>query len=287
MSLSRTHTQETVTRLCQKFTSTFGASYCGLSLFAGLESHSAYDGKQAFSTLVSDGQAAAGMAIVPIMQYNHRPQVAASTAGHDEQGDESPAPLVHDENRLATIAEACQAAQPILRFDLHHPATESENGQSHLLGFLYLAFDQPKHFTDAELSALLAMAEIVTTILAFLKSEAQGTDTLSSLSVGSQAVPGEQLLEYPFLEAKKHWIKAFEREYLGQQLAKYSGNISMVARAARISRYTVYALLNKFQLSAKSFKRKKSNGAPRGLGEMKETPHVLESSVTTNEDELA
>lgn len=287
MSLSRTHTQETITRLCQKFTSTFGASYCGLSLFADLESHSAYDGKPAFNALVADGQANADMAIVPIMQPNHHPQVAASTSVLGEHGVEPPASPVHERNRVAAIATACQAAQPVLRFDLHHPATESENGQNPLLGFLYLVFDQPKHFTEAELSALLAMAEIVTTILAFLKSEAQGTDTLSSLSLGSHTVPSEQLLEYPFLEAKKHWIKAFEREYLGQQLVKYSGNISMVARAARISRYTVYALLNKFQLSAKSFKRKKSNGAPRGLADIKETPPILESSVTTNEDELA
>lgn len=287
MPLSRTHTQETVTRLCQKFTGTFGASYCGLSLFADLESHSAYDGKQALNALLAEEQAAPGMAIVPIMQHNHHSHVAASALGHDEDGAVSLAPPGRETNRLAAIAEACQAAQPILRFDLHHPAAESENGQNPLLGFLYLAFDQPKHFTDAELSALLAMAEIVTTILVFLKTEAQGTDIFSSPAVGSHAVPSEQLLEYPFLEAKKHWIKAFEREYLGQQLAKYSGNISMVARAARISRYTVYALLNKFQLSAKSFKRKKSNGAPRGLADMKETPNYLESSVTTKEDEMA
>jgi len=279
MSQNQIRLKETIEGLCQRFSHTFGASYCGITLAAeGPTSFAAYGNHAQTDTILA---ATPSLCVTVAPLAGQTSPVAPPSAEEIHPNHQLPQP--EPDGLLAAIADACRSAQPILRFDLH-PAFV-ENGQGAPVGFLYLAFARPTPLTLAEVSALLAMAEMMATVLTFARPK-----TLEAVSGGLLPTLGQTsaaagLLDYPFLEAKKHWIKAFEREYLGQQLAKHAGNISMVARAARISRYTVYALLNKFQLSAKSYKRKKSNGAPRGLPEGKKPQPILESAFKSEGDE--
>lgn len=279
--MSQTHIRlrETIDGLCQRFTHTFGASYCGIALTADGSVSFAAPGSQAEADTILAATPALCITVTPLGGRAEHDGLPAATENHEDHQ-----PVRRAEPELAeAIAATCRSAQSILRFDLHPSFTE--NGQSAPLGSLYLAFAQPRPLTPAEVSALLAMAEMMATVLTFARPKTLEVVSGGLLPTLGQASPAASLLDYPFLEAKKHWIKAFEREYLGQQLAKHAGNISMVARAARISRYTVYALLNKFQLSAKSYKRKKSNGAPRGLPEGKKPQPILESAFKSEGDE--
>lgn len=265
--------------LCQRFTHTFGASYCGISVTADGSARFVAPGSEVAEETILAATPALCLAITPPggrSEHAGLPQATETLA--DRQPAHSP-----EAELTEAIAAACRSARPILRFDLYPAFTE--NGQSTPLGSLYLAFAQPRPLTSAEVSALLAMAEMTATVLTFTRPKTLEAIAGGWLPMLGQTSPATSLLDYPFLEAKKHWIKAFEREYLGQQLVRHAGNISMVARAARISRYTVYALLNKFQLSAKSYKRKKSNGASRGLPEAKKPQPILESACKSEADE--
>ncbi len=58
----------------------------------------------------------------------------------------------------------------------------------------------------------------------------------------------------PFVDAKKRIIENFEREYLMELLKRTRGNISKAAREAKLSRNSIYSLLNNYNISPASYK---------------------------------
>lgn len=61
----------------------------------------------------------------------------------------------------------------------------------------------------------------------------------------SFTLPGRDL---PMKDAKREWIRAFEREYLIDLLRRHSGNISQAAKTAGIDRKTIHRLITKYQI---------------------------------------
>ncbi len=53
----------------------------------------------------------------------------------------------------------------------------------------------------------------------------------------------------PLKEARKKWVAKFERTYLLNMLAKFNGNISKVARTAKVNRMTIYRMINYYDIS--------------------------------------
>ncbi len=49
-------------------------------------------------------------------------------------------------------------------------------------------------------------------------------------------------------EAKRHWVEAFEREYLITLLKKHQGNISQAAKTAGVDRKTIHRLIKRYQI---------------------------------------
>lgn len=236
--------QEMIIHLCRQLREAFGASHCRIALLpetAKAATNGAVSGAphtlpavEADVTLIRlDGKSNAYLAL-------------AQPNGMDaEKLSASHADMV------ANIAHACRKAKPVLRFLLQQDSDTAP--QPGLPAFLDLSFASPRQFSAAEIMAMMLMVEMTKTVLAAAWRRAvQGS--------AAEQVAGKfqnNLFTMPFLEAKKQWIDAFEEEYLRQQLMKYYGNISKAARAARISRYTLYALLNKFQFSARAFKKSK------------------------------
>jgi len=56
-----------------------------------------------------------------------------------------------------------------------------------------------------------------------------------------------------FTEAKRRYIKEFERQYFEKLLRETKGNISAVARIAKVNRRTVYRIINSLKLSPKNY----------------------------------
>ncbi len=48
--------------------------------------------------------------------------------------------------------------------------------------------------------------------------------------------------------AKRHWVEAFEREYLIALLKKHQGNISQAAKTAGVDRKTIHRLLKRYRI---------------------------------------
>ena len=73
------------------------------------------------------------------------------------------------------------------------------------------------------------------------------TTTLGTPTTPAEAAP-EVPLDLPFHEGKKRWDERFEREYLRALLHACDGNISELARRAKLSRQTCYRLLKRHAL---------------------------------------
>ena len=54
--------------------------------------------------------------------------------------------------------------------------------------------------------------------------------------------------DFPYKDAKKKWLNNFGRQYFMKLLEKHDGNISKAAQTARISRKTLYRLLEEHQI---------------------------------------
>ena len=253
MSQPRSNVPERIYPICRQFASTFGASYCRISflpsnsaLTAGLRSLPAFQPRNAEN----------GVATI---SFRSESFFNLGCNGGESVRDESASHVARAEI-FSIIDHTCRAARPILRFVLGE-----ENGNAGfpaLRGVVDLAFHAPRRFSVLEATALLMMAERVKATLILALSESSSAARSSPwLEKVMQGLDGD-LFALPFLEAKKRWIDAFEREYLRHQMTKFSGNISRSARATHISRYTLYALLNKFGLSPQSFKKKKSSTMP-------------------------
>lgn len=59
----------------------------------------------------------------------------------------------------------------------------------------------------------------------------------------------------PFKEARAKWVAKFERQFLMDLLSKCKGNISQVARIAKVNRMTIYRMMKNHGISAKDFIR--------------------------------
>jgi hypothetical protein len=103
------------------------------------------------------------------------------------------------------------------------------------------------------------------------------------------SVTSDDIYLMPFVEAKKKLVDAFEKEYLEKQLTRCNGNISLAAMASHLSRFSLYVLIKKFQVSARSFKKKVKSKTDREQVKPKEprqekTPYritiVSETGVT-------
>jgi len=55
----------------------------------------------------------------------------------------------------------------------------------------------------------------------------------------------------PLKEARKQWIERFEKNYLINLLTSCNGNISKVARTAKVNRMTIYRMLNYYNIKSK------------------------------------
>ncbi len=64
-----------------------------------------------------------------------------------------------------------------------------------------------------------------------------------------QKVPTAMVADHLSLKnAKRHWVEAFEREYLTTLLKKHQGNISQAAKTAGVDRKTIHRLLKRYQI---------------------------------------
>lgn len=237
MSPTSANVKEMAIHLSQQLSNVLGAAYCRIAL---LPKHV----QRAEETSLSNNGSAAEMVTVGLTSSVMRPHLSGVNGELHAAAPEIAEPFAPDAETAARIASAGRQTQPKLRFRWQ------EEGE---YGCLDIFFRAPRQFSAVELSALLLMAEIARTMMTYTRMAATRT---SSAEQVARKLQGD-VFAMPFLEAKKHWIDAFEHEYLRQQMVKYFGNISKAARAARISRYTLYALLNKFQFSAQSFKRTK------------------------------
>jgi len=86
----------------------------------------------------------------------------------------------------------------------------------------------------------------------------QSEDLPDYILEGSLEATYPTLTSFPFKEAKRDWLRKFERYYLADLLTKYQGNISKVAQAARLHRKTVYRILQQCDMDASGFSS--SNG---------------------------
>lgn len=245
MSQHRVQMQEVAIHLSQQISNAFGAAYCRVGLFPA----------NAKFPEAANGVAAEIVTLA-------LPQSSGKTNGQGLNGAplarelKIAAPYTPEAEAASRIASAGRGLRPRLRFCWQ--GEEAGNEQ----GCLEVCFNAPRQFSAAEVSALLLMAEVARTILALTRLAALQATSAEQVAKKLQG----DLFTMPFLEAKKIWIDAFEQEYLRQQMIKFFGNISKAARAARISRYTLYALLNKFQFSAQSFKRMKPQKSSLGRG---------------------
>ncbi len=64
-----------------------------------------------------------------------------------------------------------------------------------------------------------------------------------------QKVPTAMVADHLSLKnAKRHWVEAFEREYLIALLNKHQGNISQAAKTAGVDRKTIHRLLKRYRI---------------------------------------
>jgi DNA-binding NtrC family response regulator len=80
-----------------------------------------------------------------------------------------------------------------------------------------------------------------------------GTSTVSELPKVTQG-PGEG-----YMDMKKKWIDAFEREYLTGILERHQGNVSASAREAKLDRSNFLRLLRRHGLKAQVFRTEEQN----------------------------
>ncbi len=244
--------QEMIVHLCRQFREAFGASYCRIALLPETAKGAANGAGQS----TSETTPAADQDITLIHaggKSNDYLALARNNGSETEKLSPAHADLV------ASVAEACRKPKPSLRFYLQ-PAGDEAALAPAPSAFLDVSFASPRSFSVSEVMAMMLMVEMTKAVLTAEWTHAAQSSTAEQVAGKLQT----NLFALPFLEAKKQWIDAFEEEYLRLQLIKYYGNISKAARAARISRYTLYALLNKFQFSARAFKKSKvSRGAAR------------------------
>ena len=252
MTQSKTSLQDVVSTICRQFTQTFGAACCHLAL-----SHRRFESQ-------NDGVDTSNLTITLLpTDSSWQPSQDTSVNGeHEPPRETSPS--------LDSLDAMLQSDRPVVRFSLIRGSVNS----AQLLGWLILIFPRPVQFSATEKRALLMTIELAAAMLA--RSELRQPET-STENDQWNAAAHKQVFELPFLEAKRQWIQAFEKEYLGQQMARHFGNISRVARSSRISRYTVYALMNKFNFSSKPFKRSMQKSLPPVAG----TPALHEPALQT------
>ncbi len=236
--------QEMIVHLCRQFREAFGASYCRIALLpeAAKAAASGVANPATNPALAADEN----VTVIPCEGAGN--DYLALSRPNGNEADKLNAPQT---DMVANVASACRKPKPVLRFYLQQSSDATP--RSAMAAFLDLAFASPRQFSASEVMAMMVMVEMTKSVLA--AAWARQTQATSAEQVAGKLQ--NNLFGLPFLEAKKQWIDAFEEEYLRQQLMKYYGNISKAARAARISRYTLYALLNKFQFSARTFKRSK------------------------------
>ncbi|NUO79151.1 hypothetical protein HUU05_03670 [candidate division KSB1 bacterium] len=247
MSLNCASVQEMAIHLSQQLSHAFGAAYCRIALLPR-------NPAPASAANFSDNGVARDLVLVALSRSNEVAVAQNVNGGTSTHAPKISEPFAPPAETVSSVVAAFHSATPKLRFSWQ---CDEEVGE---YGCLDLVFSSPRRITRAEIHALLLMAEIARTVLAFART---ATTPASSAEQVVKKLQGD-VFALPFLEAKKHWIDAFEHEYLRQQMLKYFGNISKAARAARISRYTLYALLNKFQFSAQSFKRMKPQKSSLG-----------------------
>ena len=64
-----------------------------------------------------------------------------------------------------------------------------------------------------------------------------------------QKLPAASVADHLTLkEAKRHWVEAFERDYLIALLKKHQGNISQAAKIAGVDRKTIHRLIKRYQI---------------------------------------
>ena len=69
-------------------------------------------------------------------------------------------------------------------------------------------------------------------------------------SSAPQSKEGKSNPELPYIQAKRQNLMTFERKYFSQLLDRYNGNISRVAKEAKVSRKTIYNILQKHSLDS-------------------------------------
>ena len=262
--------QEMSVHLCRQLREAFGASYCRIAILPETAKIAA-NGVEHEATAEAP-ETEAGVTLIHMDGNSNDYLALARQNGNEaEEAGESGPQLV------ATIVSACRQPQPVLRFYLQQSSDTAP--QTTLAAYLDLAFASPRHFSASEVMAMMLMVEMTKAVLAAWN---RTTPALTAEQVVGKLQ--NNLFALPFLEAKKQWIDAFEEEYLRQQLMKYYGNISKAARAARISRYTLYALLNKFQFSARAFKKSKvSRSAAKASLNAAVAANVAADTDTANE----
>lgn len=257
MSQNRPNMQEVAIHLSQQLSHAFGAAYCRITLYSG----NLKSAGEILSYSNGKAQEVAVVALSRLWEEQHTKNLNGGPANAREH--HLAEPFTPDVEILSSLTSACRKAKPALRFCWQADDAPGNSGIES--GCLDVVFNTPRQFSAVEMTSLLMMAEITRLMLIFTRmAAAQASDAEQVV----RKLQGD-LFTMPFLEAKKQWIDAFEHEYLRQQMIKYFGNISKAARAARISRYTLYALLNKFQFSAQSFKRTKplKSSLNRGTGQ--------------------
>jgi hypothetical protein len=242
MSQNGAQVQELAIHLSQHISNAFGAAYCRVALAPG--------GAKFFNANGAEPETLE--LALPQLRAAENAQKMNGAPGFREP--KLTEPFTPGVEAQARISAAGQSAQSRLRFCW--AANEAHNEQ----GCLEIFFPGPRRFSPAQISALLLTAELARMLLLFARAASVRTSSAEQVVKKMQS----DVFAMPFLEAKKLWIDAFEQEYLRQQMIKFFGNISKAARAARISRYTLYALLNKFQFSAQSFKRMKPQKSSLG-----------------------
>jgi hypothetical protein len=244
MNSHSSNLQEMIVHLCRQFREAFGASYCRIALLpetAKATANGAVHG--------TNDTAPATDPEVTVIHMEGKSYDYLALARQNGTGTEEANASYAD--MASSIANACRKPKPVLRFYVQHASDAAPAGA--MTAYLDLAFATPRHFSTAEVMAMMLMVEMTKSVLVAAWTRHVQASSAEQV-VGKLQI---NLFTLPFLEAKKQWIDAFEEEYLRQQLMKYYGNISKAARAARISRYTLYALLNKFQFSARAFKKSK------------------------------
>ncbi|MGH7491955.1 MAG: hypothetical protein ACREOO_06130 [bacterium] len=243
MNSHSSNLQEMIVHLCRQFREAFGASYCRIALLP--------ETAKAAANGVVHGTAGAGVTDQEVTLIHMDGKSSDDSALAQQNGNATEQTNAPPSDMASSIVTACRKPKPVLRFYVQQASDAAP--ATAMSAFLDLAFASPRHFSTAEVMAMMLMVEMTRAVLVAAWARHVQASAAERV-VGTLQI---NLFALPFLEAKKQWIDAFEEEYLRQQLMKYYGNISKAARAARISRYTLYALLNKFQFSARSFKKSK------------------------------